>query len=186
MAGKTLLMILRGSGLSVLMFCSLLLGGCATVDTSDIEVVTRSSPEARFGSYRTYTWLETAQIVNDPLGQWEPPGFDADAAVKAMVDRELGKRGIRETGNTAALRVTFGAGIEMTAFEVHEGGQSGFPSMQTVPKGALVVVLVDSASYRPVWVGVAGADVQRQPEADAMYRRLDYVVTEMFRALPVR
>jgi hypothetical protein len=163
-----------------------LLAGCATVDTSDIEVVTRTSPDARFGSYRTYAWLETAQIVNDPLGQWEPPGFDADAAVKAMVDRELGKRGMRATGNTPDLLVTFVAGIEMTAFEVHEGGQSGWPSLQTVPKGALVVVLVDSASKRPVWVGVAGADVQRQPDADATHRRLDYVVTEMFRALPVR
>lgn len=186
MVGIKTLTVLRGSSLPVLMFCSLLLAGCATVDTSDIEVVTRTSPEARFGSYRTYAWLETAQIVNDPLGQWEPPGFDADAAVKAMVDRELGKRGMRATGNTADLLVTFVAGIEMTAFEVREGVESVLPSLQTVPKGALVVVLVDSASKRPVWVGVAGADLQRQPEADAVHRRLDYVVTEMFRTLPVR
>jgi hypothetical protein len=182
----TALTILRRSSLSVVMLFGLLLAGCATVDTSDIEVVTRTSPEARFGSYRTYTWLETAQIVNDPFGQWEPPGFDADAAVMAMVDRELGKRGMRATTDSADLLVTFVAGIEMTAYELREGGQSGLPSLQTVPKGALVVVLVDSASNRPVWVGVAGADIQRQPEADAMHQRLDYVVTEMFRTLPVR
>lgn len=182
----TALQILRQGSFPVLLLASVLLTACATVDTSDIEIVARSSPEARFGSYRTYSWLETAQIVNDPFGQWEPSGFDADAAVKALIDRELGRRGMTAGGNSPDLLVTFVAGIEMTAFEVREGQGSGLPSLQTIPKGALVVVLVDSASMRPVWVGVAGADVKRQQKRDVVRRRLDYAVTEMFRELPAR
>jgi hypothetical protein len=171
-------------GLALLLFAGMLLAACATVDTSDIEVVSKTSPDARFGSYRTYAWLETARIVNDPLGQWEPPGFDADAAVKSMVDRELGKRGMADTGNTPDLLVTFVAGIEMMAYELREGQGSPLPSLQTIPKGALVVLLVDAASHRPVWVGVAGGDVEQQQAANAVRKRLDYAVTEMFRQFP--
>jgi hypothetical protein len=171
---------------AMLLGTCLLMTACATVDTSDIEVVGKTSPDAHFGSYRTYAWLKTAEIVNDPFGQWEPPGFDADAAVKGFIDRELGRRGMEAAGSQPDLLVTFVAGIEMTAFEVHEGKGSPLPSLQTIPKGALVVVLVDNTSKRPVWVGVAGADVKRQQEPDTVRKRLDYAVTEMFSKLPVR
>lgn len=171
-------------GLTLVLCAGLLVTACATVDTSDIEVVSRASPETTFTSYQTYAWLETARIVNDPLGQWEPPGFDADAAVKAMVDRELGRRGMVVAGGSPDLLVTFVAGIEMTSFEVREGQGNPLPSLQTIPKGALVVLLVDGASHQPVWVGVAGGDVKRQQAADAVRKRLDYAVTEMFRQFP--
>ncbi len=174
-------------GISAMLLCScLLVTACATVDTSDIEVVGKTSPDARFGSYKSYAWLKTARIVNDPLGQWEPPGLDADTVVKNFIDRELGRRGMAAAARSPDLLVTFVAGIEMTAFEVREGKGGTLPSLQTIPKGALVVVLVDSTSKRPVWVGVAGADVRRQQEPDAVRRRLDYAVTEMFRTLPDR
>ena len=170
---------------SVLLLCaSLLLGACATVDTSDIEVVGKASPDARFESYKTYAWLETAQIVNDPLGKWEPPGFDADAAVTAMIDRELGKRGLAPAGSSPDLLVTFVAGIEMAALELREDPEKQQQTLQNIPKGALVVMLVDGASRRPAWVGVARADVKRPLESDAIRKRLDYVITEMFRQYP--
>jgi hypothetical protein len=184
MASKALPTILRGSGWYVLMSCSLLLAGCATVDTSDIEVVTRTSPQAQFDRYRTYGWLETAEIVNDPFGQWEPPGFDADAVLRELVDRELGRRSMTVADGTPDLLVTFVAGVEMTAFEVHEDGHGAMPSLQTIPKGALVVVLVDAMNRRPVWVGVAGAELKRSQEPEAARRRLDYAVREMFRDFP--
>jgi hypothetical protein len=58
------------------------------------------------------------------------------------------------------------------------------PSLQTIPKGALVVVLVDAMNRRPVWVGVAGAELKRSQEPEAARRRLDYAVREMFRDFP--
>ena len=168
----------------LLLLGALLLTACATVDTSDIEVVSKASPDARFDSYRTYAWLKTAQIVNDPLGKWEPPGFDADAAVKVMVDRELGKRGLVPEGNSPDLFVTFVAGIDMASLELREDPEKQQQTLQNIPRGALVVVLVDGSSRRPAWVGVASADVQRTQEPDAIHKRLDYVITEMFRRYP--
>jgi hypothetical protein len=168
----------------LLLFAGLLLTACATVDTSDIEVVGKASPDARFDSYRTYAWLETAQIVNDPLGKWEPPGFDADAAVMALVDRELGMRGLIPASDSPDLLVTFVAGIEMAALELREDPEKKQQTLQNIPKGALVVMLVDGASRRLAWVGVAGAEVKRPLESDAIRKRLDYVITEMFRQYP--
>jgi hypothetical protein len=168
----------------VLLFAGLLLTACATVDTSDIEVVGKASPDARFDSYRSYAWLDTAQIVNDPLGKWEPPGFDADAAVMALVDRELSAKGLLLASSTPDLLVTFVAGIDMAALELREDPEKEQQTLQNIPRGALVVILADAESRRPAWVGVARADVQRSLEPEVIHKRLDYVITEMFRQYP--
>ena len=62
--------------------------------------------------------LDTAQIVNDPLGKWEPPGFDADAEIKFLIDRELRKRGMSQNSIDPDLVVVFAAGIDMDALEL--------------------------------------------------------------------
>ncbi len=56
----------------------MLLSGCASTPTKDIVLDAQADPKANFSGYKTYTWLLTAAILNDPYGQWEPPAFDAE------------------------------------------------------------------------------------------------------------
>lgn len=167
-----------------LFFC-ILLTACAAQLTKDIEVTAKQRPGFDPTRYQTYAWLDTAQIVNDPLGKWEPPDFDADAEVARLVDRELAKQGIAPTTGKPQMLVTFIAGIDMVALELREDPEKGKETLQNIPRGALVVVLVDAVSRDRLWVGVAAADVGKQPDSNAVRRRLDYAITEMFRRLPV-
>lgn len=172
---------------AVFLIC-LLAAGCASQQlTKDIEVTTRQRPGVDISRYKTYAWLETSQIVNDPMGQWEPPDFDSDAAVQRLIDRELAKHGVTLSEDKPDMLVTFVAGIDMLSLELREDPhKDGKQTLQNIPKGALVVVLAEAESRVRLWVGVAAGDIGKQPDSSTVQRRLDYAITEMFREYPVR
>ena len=175
----------RSQSVIIALFFGMLVSACASNLTKDIEVLAKSRPNVDFSAYKTYAWMETAEIVNDPAGQWEPPQFDADAEVKRLVNGELHQRGMTEVNSNPELLVTFVAGIDMQSLELREDPEDKkLETLQNIPKGALVVVLADAEARVPVWAGVATADVGQQTSSDAVRKRLDYAITEMFKGLP--
>jgi hypothetical protein len=165
----------------------LLATACASQLTKDIEVTTKQQPGVDLGRYQTYAWLDTAQVVNDPLGQWEPPDFDSDAEVTRLVERELAKHGITRVAEKPDMVVTFVAGIDMASLELREDpNKHGQETLQNIPRGALMVVFADAVSRVRLWVGVAASDVGKQPDSSAVQQRLDYAITEMFKLYPVK
>ncbi len=162
----------------------MLLAGCASVPTKDIVVGTQADPKANFNGYKTYAWLGAAAIINDPYGQWEPPTFDADAEIKFLIDRELRKHGKSQNSADPDLIVAFGAGIDMEALELQVDPETKINTLENVPKGGLVIALVDGESGFVIWMGVATADVLERPDAKTVKARLDYAVTQLLRKLP--
>lgn len=162
----------------------LLVTGCATSVTSDILVDSEADATIKFSGYKTYTWLGSASILYDPAGKWEPPGFDADAEIKFLIDRELRARGMAEDLVNPGLIVVFAAGIDMAAMREEIDPESNIAALQNVPEGAITVVLIDAATGFAVWAGLATGEIQENPEADVVKQRLDYAVSEMFKLLP--
>ena len=162
----------------------LLVTGCATSVTSDIMVDSEADATIKFSGYKTYTWLGSASILYDPAGKWEPPGFDADAEIKFLIDRELRARGMAEDLVNPGLIVVFAAGIDMAAMREEIDPESHIAALQNVPEGAITVVLIDAATGFAVWAGLATGEIQENPEADVVKQRLDYAVSEMFKLLP--
>ena len=163
----------------------LLLTGCASSVTSDIEVATDADPKAKFAGYKTFKWLGSASIVYDPEGKWEPPQFDADAEIKFHITNELRNRGMVEDSVDADLVVTFAAGIDMENMNIKVDEDSELETTLTnVPMGALTVVLVDAQTGIAIWAGIATAQIQQSPEQDVIKQRLQYAVAEMFKQLP--
>ena len=162
----------------------LLVTGCATSVTSDIMVDSEADATIKFSGYKTYTWLGSASILYDPAGKWEPPGFDADAEIKFLIDRELRARGMAEDLVNPGLIVVFAAGIDMAAMREEIDPESNIAALQNVPEGAITVVLIDAATGFAVWAGLATGEIQENPEADVVKQRLDYAVSEMFKLLP--
>ena len=162
----------------------LLLNGCATSVTSDIKIETEAVTTVKFSGYKTYTWLGSAAILYDPNGKWEPPGFDADAEIKFLIDRELRQRGMVEDPINPGLIVVFAAGIDMTAVrkEIDSDGKIG--ALINVPEGALTVALIDATTGVAVWAGLATADIQQNPDQEVIKKRLDYAVSSMFKRIP--
>jgi len=170
--------------LPVFIIALMLIGGCASVPTKDIQVDAQFDPKANFSGYKTYAWLGAAAIINDPYGQWEPPQFDADAEIMFLIDRELRKRGMSETTAGPALVVAFAAGIDMEALGLKVDTKTKLDMLENVPQGGLVVVLVDSRSGFVIWIAVATAEVQESPDTQTIKGRLDHAVTQMFKKLP--
>ena len=157
---------------------------CTSVPTNDITVDVQADSKANLSGYSSYTWLGSAAIVNDSLGQWEPPGFDADAEIKYLLDRELRARGKSESSTAPDLIVAFAAGIDMDALDLKMDPETKIDKLENVPQGGLVVILVDSSTGFVVWVGVATAEIQENVDAATVKARLDYAVTQMMIQLP--
>lgn len=160
------------------------LAGCASTPTGDIKIDAQADPKANFSGYKSYAWLGSAAILNDPYGQWEPPAFDADAEIKHLIDRELRKRGMSENSANPDLIVAFAAGIDMDALGLKVDPKTNMEMLANVPQGGLAVVLADADSGFVIWVGVAAGEVQQSPDAKTVKARLDYAVTQLMRQLP--
>jgi hypothetical protein len=170
--------------LSILFILLVLVIGCATVPTKDIQIDAQADPKANFSGYQTYAWLGAAAIVNDPRGQWEPPSFDADTEIMFLIDSELRKRGMSETTTDPDLVVAYAAGIDMEALGLKVDPKTKMDVVKNVPQGGIVTVLIDSQSGFVIWVGVATGEVRDNPDAKTAKARLDYAVTQMFKRLP--
>ncbi|MEH6472423.1 MAG: DUF4136 domain-containing protein [Halopseudomonas sp.] len=157
--------------------------GCASV-TQDIKVQAESDPKVSISGYKSYAWLGAAAIVFDDAGRWEPPQYDVDAELKFYIDRELRKRGMTESSSNPDLAIAFAAGIDMDDFEFIKDPDSQLESLQNIPKGALVIALVDVRTGDPVWVGVAEGNLKENVDIKTSKERLNYAVTEMFKKLP--
>ncbi|MFZ5570276.1 MAG: DUF4136 domain-containing protein [Thermodesulfobacteriota bacterium] len=162
----------------------LLLSACASFPTRDIQVEAQADPKANFSGYKTYAWLGTAAIVNDPHGQWEPPAFDADAEIKYLIDRELRARNMSESTTNPDLIVAFAAGVDMEALGLKTDPETKMTQVTNVPQGSLVIALVDSETGFAIWLGVASAEVQDNPDEKTVKARLNYAVTRLFQEMP--
>ena len=169
----------------IAVFAGLLVSACAsTTLTKDIDVEVQSGPGVKIDNYKSYAWIATAQILNDPQGQWEPRQFDADAEIQFLIDRELRKRGVVQVDSNPDMLVAYIAGVDMEALELKEDPQQEMEVLQNKPKGALAVIFISPVNGKALWAGVATANVEGKRSSEDSKKRLDYAVSEMFRKLP--
>ena len=156
------------------------ISSCATL-TDDIKVETHADPGINYSKYKTYAWAGSAQIVFDPVGQWEQPTLDTDEEVRFVVNRELRDHGLIQVENNPDLLVAFAAGVETTVLELKENPDSDHKVASNAPKAALVIALIDARSGYLVWLGHATGDAQQQQTIDNIRRRIDYAVSQIFK-----
>jgi hypothetical protein len=162
----------------------MLLTACSTAPTSDITVDAEADPKASISGFKTYAWLATAQIVNDPEGQWEPRNVDIDTEVQFIINSELRKRGIAEVSTNPDMLVAYAAGIDMTKLGLKVNPETQEKLIENIPGAALVVALVDADTGYVIWIAEAVGEVQRQADEATVRARIDYAIREMFRLLP--
>ncbi len=154
---------------------------CATL-TSDIEVESHANPDVNYDSYKTYAWAGSAQIVFDPVGQWEQPTLDMDEEVRFVINRELRKHGLYQVEDDSDLLLAFAAGVDTTVLKLKEDPKHDNKVLTNIPTSALVIVLIDANTGYPVWSGFAIGDVQQQQQTiDNIRKRIDYAVSEIFK-----
>lgn len=164
----------------VLLAAAIVTTSCTTL-TGDIEIETHANPEVDFNTYKTYAWAGSAQIVFDPIGQWEQPTLDMDEEVRFVINRELRARNINQVEVQPDLLVAFAAGIDTTILELKDDPNSDKKVLTNIPKAALVIALTDARTGYTVWLGYAEADVQPQQTIENIRARIDYAVSEIFK-----
>jgi len=152
---------------------------CATL-TDDIVVETHANPDVNYHAYKTYAWAGSAQIIFDPVGQWEQPTLDTDKEVKFVINRELRERGLVQVTSHPDLLVAFAAGIDTSILELKDNPNSDKKIVTNVPKAALLIALVDANTGYTVWVGYAVGDAQQQQTIENIRTRIDFAVKEIF------
>lgn len=163
---------------------ALVLGACASPLTKNINVDSEVSAGADFAAVKTYQWLATAQILNDPDGQWEPRGFDADAEIQFLINGELRKRGITEVDANPDVFVAYIAGVDMASMDWKVDPATKLSVLANEPEGALAVILLNPNTGDPIWGAIATDNVQGASSAEDARKRLSYAITKMFQRLP--
>lgn len=169
--------------LSILVVIVGFIAGCATFPKDDIKVDAEADAKANFSGYKTYAWLGSVGIVNDPDDQWEPPQFDADAELVFLINDALRKRGMTEVNDNPDMLVAYGVGADMGALQLKEDPKTKLSTLENVPQGALIVTLIDAQTEFVVWAGEATGDIKNL-DAKTAKQRLQYVVDSMFKKLP--
>lgn len=165
----------------IFLAATIIASSCATL-TGDIDVETHANPEVDYNTYKTYAWAGSAQIVFDPIGQWEQPTLDMDEEVRFVINRELRARNINQVEVQPDLLVAFAAGIDTTTLELKDDPNSDKKVLTNIPKAALVIALTDARTGYTVWLGYAEADVQPQQTIENIRARIDYAVSEIFKS----
>jgi len=177
--------VMNNIKLLVITFTILVTVGCASL-TNDIKVKTEKNPGLLFENFKSYAWLATASVINDPDSLWKPPGFDTDEELRILIEKQLDKRGLKKNPATPDLIVGFALGVDMASLGIKTNPDTQIKSSENIPKGALVVVLAEASSGFVIWTGIATADIHENPDDETVRKRLKYAVTEMFSSIPYR
>ena len=162
-----------------IVIAAIFLAACTSL-TGDIEINIQGNPDINLNKYKTYAWADSAQVVFDPIGQWEKPTLDTDEEVRFVINRELNKRGLYEVGHDPDLLIAFAAGVNTTVLKLKEDPEQGNKVLSNIPQAALVITLIDTQIGYPVWSGYAIGTVQEQQPIENIRARIDYAVTRIF------
>ena len=157
--------------------------GCASFPKDDIEIAAEADAKVNFAGYKTYAWLGSAEILNDPEGKWEPFNFDADAEIAFLINGEMRKRGMSESTTSPDMLVAYALGVDTAMMKFKDTADADVRVLENVPSGALVVVMLDPETEFVTWAAVATAEIQNQGP-DIARKRLNYAIKEMFKKLP--
>jgi len=140
---------------------ALLVAGFFTADgTVHAIVKTRAAQNVDFSHYRSYEWLPPRVLLNTGL---EEEDAVVAAMIKAAVGQELSLRGLQELPSGASIQVaTIG---------------------RYSHRGTLVVNLIDQATQRSVWVGLATGRFDKPDQLESKVRQ---AVAKIFSRYPVR
>jgi len=162
------------------------INACSTMSSSsnsDIKFQTDIDPKANFKGYKSYMWMGSASIMNDPDNQWIAPGFDANAEIKLLIDNKLRSKGMSETSQNPDVIIGYALGINMANIEYKENPSKSFKTLEAAPKGALIILMVDAQTGVVIWASSAKGDIQGNT-GDVAKQRLAFAVKSMLGSLP--
>lgn len=172
----------RYLSLSVVVLLSI--SGCVAVPTSDMKFEAQSDPRVDFSAYKSFGWLSVSQSLNDPDKKLAAPKFDAIEEIKILVEKELQTKGMLKETVNPDVYIGLELGINMDSTQLKTDPERSLYVLENIPKGALVIAMVDRVTGFVVWIGVVSADVAKSPDSDTAKQRLNYAVSSLLNRFP--
>ena len=164
-----------------LLLSALLITSCTSL-TNDIKIKAHANPpDVDYSKYKTYAWAGNAEIVFDPIGQWEQPTLDTDEEVRFLINQEMRALGFHLVESHPDLLVTFAAGVDSTSLGLKEDPANKKEGVTNIPRDALLVALIDASTGYTIWLSYAQGDVQPQQSIEKIRTRIDYAVSKIFK-----
>ncbi|MFV1992322.1 MAG: DUF4136 domain-containing protein [Acidiferrobacterales bacterium] len=168
----------------ILLLSFSLLAGCSTIPTDDIKIEAEADKNFNFSSIKSYAWVGAVGILKDPEGKWKQPKFDVEKEIEFLMDREFRKLGLTETSTNPDMLVAYALGIDMSALKIKDDPKTKSSIIKNIPKGALIVVVVDAKTGYAIWAGQASAKIKQDPDMKIAKGRLDYAITQIIKKMP--
>jgi hypothetical protein len=157
-----------------------------------VAVATDYDPEADFGSYQTYVWVEDLEPFEDEqVDAFVREAVDAGLAAKGLqrVDTEAADLavGYRVAINNSTTQEMIGRGFHggYTGATSYSGGGAGVMQRDVEhTSGTLFVILFDGESREMAWTGVGNSAVDPDLDPEARQERINVVVDEILQAYP--
>jgi len=168
----------------LILFSFSLLAACSTTPTDDIKVEAAADEGVNFSNYKSYAWAGAVGILNDPEGKWKQPNFDIDKEIQFLMDREFRKNGLTENSSKPDMLVAYALGVDMSALKLKDDPNTKTSMLKNIPKGALIIILIDAKTGYAMWVGQVSAQIKQSPDMKIVKARLDYAITEVMKKIP--
>ena len=160
------------------------LGACASVG-ADIKAEAVVDAKANLKGYKTYAWLASMGVVKDPKGTWKPLGFDVDAELRFMIDKELRGRGMTPVEQTPDALVVYlvlaSTDAQPQNIKQWFGKDADLANKEA---GALIIGIADPQTRKMVWAGAAIAQGRKGRTPEEARTRLGIGVKKIFQLFP--
>lgn len=148
------------------------------------KVETLSDPNADFGAYETYQWMESNDAPEMP---------DMRRYLIAQIEARLEAAGLKkvESGGDLKVGARVTTTIETSASMNYTGEVPwtvGYVARgdRSIEESSLVVDVIDAAANHAIWQGFARKTFYDQDRTDygRLRKKIDKIVAEMFRDFP--
>ena len=171
-----------------------------------LEIETNRDEKADFTKLKTYAWLPPAPAVKNTTDALSNPNLSQEVLgphIVEAVDRELARRGLAKVDDkeTADALVAYFAALTVGFSRTYLGEYYGYvtgwgspippglaptTSATIYEQGAVVVDVVERASNRGIWRGVARTRVHQDRKLASRIERINEAAERMFQKFPVR
>ncbi|MEM9379035.1 MAG: DUF4136 domain-containing protein [Planctomycetota bacterium] len=162
---------------------------CTSIDvnepkTEDIMASAGAASDASFEGKTTYAWGGNVTEILDSTGAWKAPDTDDVAAIQRAVDAELASHGMTKTEEGADVLAYYGVGANLASLDLIEGQDFQTSSIDPMAKVGMGVVLVDAATSKRIWAGIATGDIDWTPTDEGTSQRIEYAAKKLFKDFP--
>ncbi|HLT39425.1 MAG TPA: DUF4136 domain-containing protein [Enhygromyxa sp.] len=153
------------------LFIALPLTVAALACTRQLQVETQYAEDVDFSQYRTYRWITDDLVLIQPgTGDARIRSVDNERRIRAAIDRELERKGLRAAGGEQAeLIVAFTVGTSVR-YRIQGGANYDIITdpAASYTRGVLTIYLFDRASRRQIWSARTHEDLEPGDNPDAV------------------